>query len=272
MRKQPVIFFVAVLIIGLCSGQLLAEQVPVRYTEGLVHGFLVLRSQAGETLADGELRQTAHGNQVTTKLEFHFKDGSLHQETTVAYQGKTFQLISDHLIQKGPSFPHPIDVSITKSSGQVAIHYTDDDGKEKTINDHVTLPPDVANGLTLTLLPNIRPATPKITVSMLATTPKPRLVKLIITPNGEESFTVGNTKHTATHYVIKVDLGGVAGKVAPVVGKQPADIHVWILADEAPVFVKMEGPLYNEGPIWRIELASPTWPGESKQENKSKEH
>ncbi len=264
MRKQPVIYFVAALIVGLCSSNLLAEQVPVRYTEGLVHGFLVLRSPAGETLADGEVQQTARGNRVTTRLEFHFKDGSFHQETTVAYQGKTFQLISDHVMQKGPSFPHPIEVSITKANGQVTIHYTDDDGKEKTINDHVTLPPDVANGMTLILLTNIRPATPKTTVSMLATTPKPRLVKLVITPNGEESFVVGSLKHTATHYVIKVDLGGVAGKVAPVVGKQPPDIHVWILSDEAPVFVKMEGPLYNEGPIWRIELASPIWPGESK--------
>ncbi|HEY6184312.1 MAG TPA: hypothetical protein VIW67_18855, partial [Terriglobales bacterium] len=70
---------------------------------------------------------------------------------------------------------------------------------------------------------------------------------------------VGKSKHMATHYIIKVDIGGVAGAVAPIVGKQPPDRHIWIADEGAPVFVKMEGPLYNEGPTWRIELASPTW-------------
>jgi hypothetical protein len=51
-------------------------QVAVRYTEGLVHGFLVLRTPEGETLAHGDLSQTAHGGKVTSRLTFHFKDGS----------------------------------------------------------------------------------------------------------------------------------------------------------------------------------------------------
>src|SRR4051812_15842785 len=176
MRKQPVTRFVSVLILGITllgSDSLSAEQVPVRYAQGLLHGFLVLKTPEGEILAYGEVHQSARSNQLTTKLEFHFKDGSLHEETTVLYQGKTFQLISDHVVQKGPSFPHPIDVSITKSSGEVIVHYNDN-GKDKIIDDHVTLPPDIANGMMLILLTNIQPATPKTTVSMLATTPKPR--------------------------------------------------------------------------------------------------
>ncbi len=51
-------------------------------------------------------------------------------------------------------------------------------------------------------------------------------------------------------------IGGIEGKI----GKQPPDIHVWVLGGEAPAFVKMEGPLFYGGPIWRIELASPVWP------------
>ena len=54
-----------------------AEQVAVRQTEGLVHGFLVLRDTAGTSLADGELLQVAKGDLVTSRLVFHFKDGSL---------------------------------------------------------------------------------------------------------------------------------------------------------------------------------------------------
>ena len=55
----------------------------------------------------------------------------------------------------------------------------------------------------------------------------------------------------ATHYILKVDIGGIAGVVAPLVGKQPPDSHVWILGGEAPAFVRSEQPLYNGGPVWR---------------------
>jgi len=48
--------------------------------------------------------------------------------------------------------------------------------------------------------------------------------------------------------------------IAPLVGKQPPDSHVWILGGDAPAFVKAEQALYIGGPVWRIELASPSWP------------
>ncbi len=119
------------------------------------------------------------------------------------------------------------------------------------------LPQVFANGMTLTLLKNIRPNVTQTTVSMVAATPKPRLVKLLISPEGEDSFSVGGSSHKATRYVIKVEIGGIAGLAAPLVGKQPQDTHVWILGGDAPVFVKLEGPLYQGGPTWRIELTSP---------------
>ncbi|HSS95933.1 MAG TPA: hypothetical protein VLK33_02825 [Terriglobales bacterium] len=268
MRTQPVIWSWAILLAALISIPVRAEPIPVRFTSGLLHGFLVLKNQNGDVLADGEITQVARGIRVTNHLVVHFRDGSLNDETVVFSQQKNFQLISDHLIQKGPSFPHPLDVLITKATGQVTVHDTGD-GKDKVIDKRMTLPPDVANGLLLVLLQNIRSTTPKSTVSMIATTPKPRLVKLVVTPQGQEPFTVGYSKHSATHYVIKIDIGGVAGAVAPMIGKQPPDTHVWIDEEEAaPVFIKMEGALYNEGPIWRIEMASPTWPADESKQKK----
>jgi hypothetical protein len=62
--------------------------------------------------------------------------------------------------------------------------------------------------------------------------------------------------------VVKVDIGGFAGLVAPLLHKQPPDSHLWILHGDAPAFVKSEGPFYLGGPIWRIELVSPQWPAE----------
>jgi hypothetical protein len=57
------------------------------------------------------------------------------------------------------------------------------------------------------------------------------------------------------HYVVKVEIGGVTGFLARLMGKQPPDMHVWVLGGEAPAVVKLEGPLYAGGPIWRIQLA-----------------
>jgi hypothetical protein len=235
--------------------------VAVLHTEGLVHGFLVLRTLEGNALADGEVTQVARGDRVTSHLIFRFKDRSVHEETVVFSQRNSFRVISDHLLQKGPVFKHPMDVSIEGLTGQITVRYTDDDGKEKTESERLKLPPDIANGMTLTLLKNIRPNEPQTTVSMVAATPKPRLVKLLISPEGEDSFSVGGSSYKATRYVIKVEIGGVAGLAAPLIGKQPQDTRVWILGGDAPVFVKLEGPLYQGGPTWRIEATSPVWQG-----------
>jgi hypothetical protein len=94
---------------------------------------------------------------------------------------------------------------------------------------------------------------------MIVTTPKPRLVKLKISAPGSDRFSTGSMGRSAAHYVVKIELGGVTGLVAPIVGKQPPDTHVWILQGEAPAFVKSEGPMFQGGPIWRIELVSPVW-------------
>lgn len=241
-------------------GAMSAAPVAVRHAEGLVHGFLVLRTLTGDTLADGDLIQVARGDRVTSRLVFGFKDGSVHDETAVFSQRRNFRLLTDHLVQKGPAFQHPMEVSIDGSTGQVTVHSTDDDGKEKVVTERLGLPPDVANGLVLTLLKNVQSDAPPMTVSMVAATPKPRLVKLAIASQGEEPFSVGGSSRKATHYVVKVEIGGAAGLVAPLLGKQPPDTHVWILGGEAPAFVKSEGPLYFGGPVWRIELVSPVWP------------
>ncbi len=246
-------------VLMLPSAALSQSPVTVQYTEGVVHGFLVLSTLDGKALAEGDVTQFARSDRVTSHTILRFKDGSINEETVVFSQRRTFRLISDHQVQKGPAFKQPMDVSVDGLTGQVTVNYTDDSGKEKTVTERLKLPPNVSNGMVLYLLKNIRPDVPLTTLSMAAAAPKPRLVKLQISPEGEDSFSAGGSSHKATRYVVKVDIGGVAGVVAPLVGKQPQDTHVWILGGDAPSFVKSEGPLYNGGPIWRIELTSPVW-------------
>ncbi len=275
--------FRALLLVSTClifAVSASAAPIQVRYREGLVHGFLILTSLEGVAIAEGDLTQIAHGDQVTARLIFHFKDGSLQEETTVFSQRGSFRLISYKLVQKGPAFKQPTTVLIAASTGQVTVHYTDNDGNEKVDQQHMNLPPDLANGLVPTLLKNLPPDAPPFEVSMVVTTPKPRLVKLAISPQGAEPFSVAGGAREATHYVtgagreamnylVKVKIGGVAGVVAPMLGKDPPDNHVWILGGDAPTFVKSEMLSYMGGPMWRIELASPSWPPATASDAKS---
>src|ERR1700680_5109522 len=77
-------------------GELPAAPVAVRHTEGLVHGFLVLRTLAVDTLADGDLIQVARGDRVTSRLVFRFRDGSVHDETAIFSQRRKFRLVKEH--------------------------------------------------------------------------------------------------------------------------------------------------------------------------------
>ncbi len=228
----------------------------MRRTQGTFHGFLVLKTPEGVTIATGDLVQVAHGNRVTSRLTFHFRDGSLDDQTTVFTQSGVFRLISNHHIQRGPSFPKPLDMVIDAATGQITSR--DKDGKTQQY--HLDLQPDLANGLPLTLLLNLDPAASPTRLSMIAPAEKPRLVHLLVESDGEDSLTIGGVRHKATNFRIKIELGGVTGLVAPIVGKQPSDIHVWVLGGDAPAFVREEGQFYEGGPVWRIELTAPVFP------------
>jgi hypothetical protein len=43
--------------------------------------------------------------------------------------------------------------------------------------------------------------------------------------------------------------------------KQPPDDHVWISgAPDDPAFIREQGPLYEGGPVWRIQQISAAFP------------
>lgn len=237
-----------------------ADDVLVRHHQGALRGFLLLRTPDGAIIADGESSQVVSGSRVASKTQFHFKDGSTYEETATFSQPKSFRLRNYHLIEHGPSFPNPVEVFIDCLRGQVEVHSNDDKGHDKVIKQHMDLPTDLGNGILFTLFENLQPGTPKATVSMLVTTPKPRIVRVNISPTGtKDPFWIGNSKYDAVHYVLKIDIGGIAGKVAPLLGKQPPDSAVWILDGPPPLVVKFEGQFFEGGPVWQLELTAPTW-------------
>jgi hypothetical protein len=248
-------FGVMILLILCASISGSAEPIPVRYSQGSSHGFLALKTLEGSIIAVGESTQTVHGDRVTSRLIFRFRDGSIDDDVTVFTQRKVFRLVSDHHVQRGPSFPKPIDFLIDMASGDLT--FRSEDGT--VTKEHMDLPPDVSNGLPPNLLLNILPSTPETKVSYVAPGKKARLVHISIKPTGSLPFSIGGWSRKATDFTLHVELGGVAGVVAPLVGKEPANYHIWLQSGTPPAFIREEGPLYEGGPIWRIEEITPAF-------------
>jgi hypothetical protein len=245
--------------IALATAPLHADPIPVRQTQGTMHGFLQIRSEGGVIVGHGELLQTAHGTRVTSELILRFKDGSVDDETAVFTQEHTLSLISDHHIQKGPYFPKLLDM-LVEANGQITTKSIGKDGKEQVETQHLDLPPDISNGIIGPLLLNVSANSAPFKLSMVAPVGKGRLVKLDVTPEGEQTFTVVGIKRKAQVFRLHIDLGGVIGVVAPIVGKQPDDIHVWVIEGNAPESIRVVQQLYGGGPVVSVELAGTTFP------------
>jgi hypothetical protein len=241
-----------------------ADTVPVRHIAGTVHGYLVQKAEDGHVVAVGDSVQFLRGDQVTSRTTFTYKDGSVDDETAVFSQRRSFRLISDHHVQKGPFFPHPMDLSVDTRSGQVTYKTTGKDGKDEMHTVHMTLPEDLANGIVSQLIGSLKSDAPAATVSLLVTVPKPRIVKLAISSVGEENFSIAGVSKKAVHYDIKILIGGVTGLVAPLVGKAPPNIEIWEVGGDAPTFLREIGPTFQDGPMLTIELASPDWSNPAK--------
>ncbi len=103
---------------------------------------------------------------------------------------------------------------------------------------------------------NIEPSVETV-VSMVAASDKPRIVKLHISPAEGKVIKLGSLTFNTQHFVVKTKIEGVTGVIAPLLGKQPPDAHIWIVKSEAPTFVEFEGPISEDSPVWRIELMAP---------------
>jgi hypothetical protein len=236
------------------------ETVRVRHREGTLHGFLSLTTEQGEVLAYGDLIEVVRGDRVTSRLTFHFKDGSVDEETTVFTQRGIFRLISDHHIQRGPYFPTQLDMKIDAAKGTVVTKWKEKDGKEQNASQQMKLPPDLYNGMVTPIVKNLGQDASETKVSMIVSTPKPRVVTLVMRPMGTETFSLAGFERKGLQYEIKIELGGIVGLIAPVVGKAPPNIYMWIEGGEVPVFLRETGPLFEGGANLSINLIGPSWP------------
>jgi len=236
-----------------------AAPVLVRFVEGATHGFLVLRTVDGVLIASGDLLQVGRGGGVESRMLFHFKDGSLFDETVVFTQQHVFTMQSYRLVQRGPVFAEDTEISLERTGKYLVKTKARKDGREEVLDGSLELPPDVYNGMVLNVAKNL-PKGASETVHIVAFTPMPRLIQLELAPRGEHKVLIGELTKTAIQYVFKPQLGIWLSLFATVLGGMPPDYRAWIITDEVPAFARFEGPLYTTGPVWRIELTSPRWP------------
>lgn len=244
------------LLLTLFQTSVRAGEVPVHYPEGTAHGLFLLRSLSNKEIGRGDLTETVDGSRVTSNLKLTFNDGSIYEETTHFTQDGRFHVIDDHMAQKGPAFKQTMDMTLDTAAGNVVVHLTDDSGHTKTWTKHMRIPGDLANGIVPYLVRNISPKADNVRVSMIAATPKPRLVHLTISPTDLQTFPFDGSKLQAMRYSISVDIGGLAGPLAKITGREPAPTFVWMISGKVPSFL-MAQESFVGGPVCRIELASP---------------
>ncbi|MEK6639876.1 MAG: hypothetical protein AABZ17_04305 [Nitrospirota bacterium] len=237
-----------------------AAPIAVKFPEGMTHGFLLVRSLAGEILGQGEMIQTLKEDDlIENQLVFRFKDGSLHDEKVAFSQQRVFTMISYRLVQRGPSFPEQLDVSVDRGTAKYTVRLQEgEDGKEEVLTGQVDLPKDVYNGMLITMSKNLRKGSNE-TVSVLAFTPTPQAIKVYLHAVDEDPVNIAEVSRKATQYVYTPQIGMIKEFFGKALGKLPAEFHYtcWIMNDKIPSFVQFEGPLQLMGQVVRIELVSP---------------
>jgi len=256
-----------VALLALCPSVGSAAPTVVRSAETRTHGFLTLKNEHGEILADGELLQAPRHDIMESRMVFRFKDGSLYDEMVTFSQHGVFRLLSYRLVQHGKSLP-PSETFFDRHTWRYRAR--SDSGDEERTEGRLDPPEDIHNGITGILVKNI-PSGSHANGHLLAFTPKPRLLKSEFRAESADEYFVGGVAHTATRFLIKLDIGGFAGMVAGVLGKTPPDLRYWITTGPAPTFVKFEGAMFLNGPRWRIELSAPRWAADRRLGNSLEE-
>jgi hypothetical protein len=231
-----------------------AAPVRVRFTEGITRGFLAVRTPQGDRIGHGELTQKPRGDEVDSRLLLQFKDGSVYDEATTYSQRGVFRLEAYRLTQRGPSFPGA-EISFDRKSGRYQAKTREKAGApEETASGEFDMPADLANGMALLMLKNLAPGE-KATAQLAAFTPKPRLLRVDLHQEGEDRIVFAGDPKQALRYLVNLEIGGVTGVVASVIGKSPPDLRYWLARGEIPAFVRFEGAMFLNGPVWRIEMA-----------------
>jgi hypothetical protein len=139
-------------------------------------------------------------------------------------------------------------------SGTATSRTGDKNGNIHIESEHMDLPSDLANGIVGTLLLNVPPNTAPFRVGILTPIFGGRLIRILISPEGEQQFQKTGQTFKATVFRIHPELGGIVGWIVRLLGIQPKDVMVWVQEGEEPAVVRIVGQLGGYGPVLSSEL------------------
>jgi hypothetical protein len=255
-RHGPILARLLGILLALVCGVAFSASPPVRvrFPEATTRGFLAVRTPAGAQIGNGELRQVVRGDEIDSRLILRFKDGSVHDEATTYSQRGVLRLEAYSLAQRGPSFPGA-EVAFDRKSGRYRAKTRErSGGPEETASGEFEMPPDLYNGMALLILKNMSPAD-RITGQLVAFMPKPRLLRMELRREGEDRLVFAGDPKQATRFLVDLEIGGVTGVVASLIGKTPPELRYWLVLGETPAFARFEGSMFLNGPVWRVEMA-----------------
>jgi hypothetical protein len=116
------------------------------------------------------------------------------------------------------------------------------------------LPDDLANGIVGTLLLNVPQNTAPFRVGMLAPVGGGRLIRLLISPEDEQTVYLAGQTFKAAVFRIHPELGGIVRLIARLLGLEPKDVMVWVLEGDEPAVAVIVGQLGGYGPVVSSDL------------------
>jgi hypothetical protein len=104
------------------------------------------------------------------------------------------------------------------------------------------------------LLLNVLNHTTPFRVGMLAPVGGGRLIKLLISSQGEQTVHLSGQTLPATVFRIHPELVGIVWMIARLIGLQPKDVMVWVLEGEEPAVAVIVGQLGGYGHVVSSDL------------------
>src|SRR6185436_16128410 len=104
-------------------------------------------------------------------------------------------------------FPESLDAAIDRATGRYEVRHREDaDSPEEMVSGTFALPKDAYNGM-LSLVARNLPPRAAGTVSLVAFTPKPRVVQIDLQPMAEERIQISEALMPVTRYHLRPRLG-----------------------------------------------------------------
>ncbi|MFL5456320.1 MAG: hypothetical protein ACJ78X_07970 [Myxococcales bacterium] len=231
-----------------------APAVPLRWPEGTLRGFPVVRDASGRQIANGTLTQWIEDGKLHVTATYDFEDGRVVEEQTLLQQHPELaQLRWSWEERKGTEVQRSYSIDFT--TGHAVVHKRGED----TLDDHLEDARKLGRAFTgvgfMYAVKNLVPDLEKggeIELTAVAFTPKPRTVTVSIRRDQEGSLAMGGRKLAAERFVIHPQIP--LAFIAKLFVKAP-DQYLWFYRPAPPAFLRADIPLAEPSdPILRIEL------------------